>query len=257
MKTFKALHAGDDSRFAIDNVLATSRWGFLARRWVSAFELRVLKYYKRNPGEKVGLELLKDLYAAEASSLSILFRGATPVLFSPGELLNLWQQARLLKDHGGAFAEVGAFQGTSAELVCKTKGDRQFYVFEAFAGLPCPTREIDDRFHEGLFRSGEQQLRRRLQRYPNTTIIAGYFPNTADLILTERFSYVHIDLDLYEPTCDALNFFYPRLLAGGRIITHDYSQSEGVWRAVDDFLSDKDESVETVGATQAMITKLR
>jgi O-methyltransferase len=222
---------------------------------ISAFELRVLEYYKRDPREKVGLDFVKELYAAEPSSRSILFGGATPILFSPGELLNLWQQAHLLKDHGGAFAEVGAFQGTSAELVCKAKGDRPFYVFEAFGGLPRPSHRIDDRFREGLFASREEQLRRRLERYPNTTVIAGYFPATADCISTELFSYVHLDVDLYESTYAALTVFYPRMLAGGRIITHDYSQSEGVWKASDDFFSDKEESVETIGSTQAMITK--
>jgi hypothetical protein len=227
----------------------------LLKRLISGVELRVLKYYKRNPNEKAGLEIVKDLYSKEASSLSILLSRAKPVLFSPGELLNLWQQATLLKNHGGAFAEVGAFEGDSAEIVCRTKGDQRFYIFEAFVGLPAPAHGIDDRFCQGMFASGEQQLRRRLQPYPNTTVIAGYFPETANCVLHERFSYVHIDVDLYDSTYAALNFFYPRLLAGGRIIAHDYGQSEGVWRAVDEFLADKDESVEGMGTTQAVITK--
>jgi len=239
----------------IDDALASSRWGLLLKRLVSSVELRVLEYYKRDPREKAGLKIVKELYSEEASSLSILLGRSTPVLFSPGELLNIWQQAWLLKDHGGAFAEVGAFEGDSAEIVCRTKGYRQFYVFEAFAGLPSPTNGIDGRFRQGLFASGEKQLRRRLQRYPNTTVIAGYFPETADCVAHEKFSYVHVDVDLYESTCAALSFFYPRLLAGGRIIAHDYSQSEGVWRAVDEFLADKSESVEAMGTTQAVITK--
>jgi hypothetical protein len=86
-------------------------------------------------------------------------------------------------------------------------------------------------------------------------VIAGYFPETADCVLHEKFSYVHVDVDLYESTYAALTFFYPRLLPGGRIIAHDYSQSEGVWRAVDEFLADKSESVEGMGTTQAVITK--
>lgn len=239
----------------INDILVRSRWGFLMKRLISGVELRVLEYYKRNPFEKSGLEVVKTLYSAEASSLSILLCRAAPILFSPGELLNLWQQAELLKDHGGAFAEVGAFRGDSAEIVCRTKGNQRFYVFEAFHGLPASTHRFDGRFREGMFASNEQKLRRRLQRYPNTTVIAGYFPETADCVMLEQFSYVHIDVDLYEPTYAALDFFYTRLLGGGRIIVHDYSQSEGVWRAVDEFLADKDESVEGMGTTQALITK--
>ena len=239
----------------LEDVLASSRWGLLMKYAVSRLELRILEYYKRDPWEKAGVELVKKLYSTDPSVLSILLGHAVPVLFSPAELLNLWQQARLLKDQGGAFAEVGAFEGDSAEIVCRAKGDRQFYIFESFTGLPRPTDGIDRRFRQGLFTSSEQQLRRRLQAYPNTTVVAGHFPETASCILHERFSYVHLDVDLYESTYAALSFFYPRLLVGGRIIAHDYSQSEGVWRAVDRLLADKSESVEGVGPTQAVITK--
>jgi O-methyltransferase len=237
------------------DAFASSRCGFLLKRWVSAVELRVLRYYKRVPWEKAGLAIVSELYSSEASSLAILVGQAMPVLFSPGELLNLWQQSRILKAHGGAFAEVGAFKGDSTEVICKAKGDRQFYIFEAFDGLPHPGGGIDRRFRRGLFASREQQLRHRVERYPNTKVIAGYFPETADCILQEKFSLVHVDVDLYESTYAAISFFYPRLLPGGRIIAHDYSQSEGVWRAVDDFLADKPETVEAMGTTQAVIAK--
>jgi hypothetical protein len=240
---------------AIDDVIATTRWGLLVKRWVSRAELWVLAYYKRNPVEQVGLEIVKELYSAEYSSLAILLGRAQPILLSPGELLNLWQQARLLQNHGGAFAEVGAFKGDSAEVVCRAKEERRFYVFEAFAGLPSPSEGVDARFHKGLFASTEKQLRTRLQRYPNTTIIAGYFPETAACAWRERFSFVHLDLDLYQPTGAALQFFYPRMLPGGRIIVHDYGQCEGVWRAVDEFLADKPEPAEPMGLSQVMIRK--
>lgn len=246
----------EEFRLALDDRLASSRWGWLLKRLLSRVELQVLKYYKRDPWERVGLELVKELYSKEASVLSILLGDGMPILFSPGEVLNLWQQAQLLKGHGGAFAEVGAFEGDSAEIVCKAKGDREFYIFEAFTGLPRSANRVDRRFRQGLFASREQELRRRLQRYANTRVIAGYFPETADCILHERFSYVHIDVDLYESTYAALSIFYPRLLIGGRIIAHDYSQSEGVWRAVDEFLYDKRGSLEAMGTTQAVITKL-
>jgi O-methyltransferase len=240
---------------AIDDAIATTRWGLFVKRFFSRIELSVLAYYKRNPAERIGVGVVKEIYSREASSLAILLGRAHPVLLSPGELLNLWQQARLLQNHGGAFAEVGAFKGDSAEIVCRAKGERRFYVFEAFAGLPSPSEGVDARFREGLFASAQEQLRKRLQRYPNTTVIAGYFPETAACTSQESFSYVHLDLDLYQPTAAALQFFYQRMLSGGRIIVHDYSQCEGVWKAVDEFLADKPEEVEPMGLTQGMIRR--
>lgn len=241
---------------AIDDAIATTRWGLFVKRLLSRVELAVLAYYKRNPAERIGLRVVKEVYSGEAPSWAILFGRAQPILFSPGELLNLWQQVRILKDHGGAFAEVGAFKGDSAEVACRAKGNRQFYVFEAFAGLPSPSGMVDARFRKGLFASAEDQLRRRLSQYPNTTIVAGYFPETAACVFDEQFSYVHLDLDLYEPTLAALGFFYPRMLPGGRLIIHDYSQCEGVWQAVSEFVSDKPEGIEPMALTQGVITKL-
>ena len=100
----------------IFGMLANRRWGFASKRVVTALELRLLAYYKRNPLERAGLDVVRDIYARQASLLAILFRGATPILFSPGELLTLYHQARVMRDHGGAFAEVGAFRGDSAEV---------------------------------------------------------------------------------------------------------------------------------------------
>jgi len=240
---------------AIYDQIPNTRWGMLPRRFISWIELLLLANYKRDPVDRQGLEIVKKVYAQQSSVLAILLRGATTVLFSPGELLNLWGHARVMRDHGGAFAEVGAFKGDSAEVVCKVKGERMFYVFEAFGGL----RGIgpgDERFRPRMFASNEADLRRRLEIYPNTTIIAGYFPETAAPVADMRFSYVHLDVDLYGDTLAALQFFYPRMLPGGRIISHDYGQCEGVWKAFDEFFADKHESVEPTVATQVVVTKL-
>ena len=234
--------------------IPNTRWGMIGRRFLSWIELRLLRNYKRDPREQEGLETIRAIYARQSSMLSILLRDATTVLFSPGDLLNLWAHARAMRDHGGAFAEVGAFTGDSAEVTCKAKGDRAFYVFEAFAGLRSGGSS-DDRFRRGMFASSEADLRHRLERYPNTTVVAGYFPETAAAIERQEFSYVHLDVDLYQDTLEALRFFYPRMLPGGRIISHDYGQCEGVWRAFDEFFADKREKVEPIGAVQVLVIK--
>lgn len=238
----------------MDNHLANLRWGLACKSLVTGLELRLLSYYKRNPFEAAGLSVVREIYAQQSSLFAILFCGATPVLFSPGELLTLYNLARLLRDHGGAFAEVGAFRGDSAEVVCKAKGDRSFYVFEAFEGLPT-TGDADKRFVRGQFASSERALTRRLERYPATTVIAGFFPRTADAITHLTFSLVHLDVDLYETTKAALTFFYPRMRPGGRIISHDYSHCEGVRRAFDEFFDTKPEKLEPSGLSQVVVIK--
>ena len=58
-------------------------------------------------------------------------------------------------------------------------------------------------------------------------------------------SFVHIDVDLYQPTRDSLEFFYPRMNDGGIIIVDDFACSvcPGATRAVEEALSDKPEQM--------------
>jgi len=66
----------------------------------------------------------------------------------------------------------------------------------------------------------------------------GRFQDTCTQIEAEKIHLVHLDVDIYEPTSFALNFFDSRLIAGGIIIVDDYSfvSCGGVKLAVDEFL---------------------
>lgn len=63
----------------------------------------------------------------------------------------------------------------------------------------------------------------------------GYFPSTAGPVIDLRFSFVHLDVDLYESTKSCLEFFYPRLNVGGVISPDDYVGAHGVWTAFEEF----------------------
>lgn len=51
----------------------------------------------------------------------------------------------------------------------------------------------------------------------------GFFPQTFDLETTEKFAFVSLDMDLYQPILDGLCVFYPRLSRGGFMMIHDYN----------------------------------
>jgi predicted O-methyltransferase YrrM len=67
--------------------------------------------------------------------------------------------------------------------------------------------------------------------------LRGWIPERFDIVSDKTFSIVHIDVDLYQPTRDALEFFYPRLNPGGLMICDDYGSvaCPGAKKAVDDF----------------------
>src|SRR3989344_1798212 len=141
----------------IDNQISNTRSGMFIKRIVSRIELAKLKYYKRNPLEKKAFDLVSDIYKEEeGSAFSSLFTGRKPVLFSPGELLNIWEQARIMSDHGGVFAEVGVFRGASAKIICESKGRTPLHLFDTFEGLPDKVGESDGRFKKGMFIADEK-----------------------------------------------------------------------------------------------------
>jgi Macrocin-O-methyltransferase (TylF) len=61
----------------------------------------------------------------------------------------------------------------------------------------------------------------------------------------ERFAFVQIDCDLYQPAKAALEYFYPRMSHGGLIVVHDLATGRwpGISQAVNEFLADKPESL--------------
>ena len=74
--------------------------------------------------------------------------------------------------------------------------------------------------------------------YPeNVEIRKGYFPDTTKGLEDQKFFFVNLDFDLYNPTIDGLRFFFPRLVESGIILVHDYYNPgyAGIKSAIDDF----------------------
>lgn len=101
-----------------------------------------------------------------------------------------------------------------------------------------------------------ESVQKYLSGYPNVSFYKGLFPDTAGPVSNERFSFVHFDVDLYESTLGCLEFFYPRMIPGGIMLSHDYSLLSGVREAFAKFLADKPEGLIELPTTQCMLVKL-
>jgi O-methyltransferase len=156
----------------------------------------------------------------------------------------------------GAFAECGCWRGQSTYIISnlmQSLGDeRPFLVFDSFeGGLPDKTEhdrvglgDTDPEHTEKIKRHYYSSLERvsdSLKPFPFVKLYRGWIP---DVFLgsdaqAHRFALVHIDVDLYEPTRDSLEFFFPLLVKGGIIVLDDYGASifPGTTKAVDEFLS--------------------
>lgn len=167
----------------------------------------------------------------------------------------------------GDVAEVGTYTGGSAELICRFKGNKNFYVFDCFDEglkdiLPIDKKGvINNEFDasdlkNGMFRAPEQITINRLSNYSNVHIYKGYFPETVKDILNKKFSYVNFDVDTYKSTLSCLKFFYPRMVKGGIMMSHDYVGMRGVRKAVDEFFKIKPEPIIEMSGSQCLIVKV-
>jgi hypothetical protein len=158
----------------------------------------------------------------------------------------------------GDLAEVGVAYGASAKLILEYSKNKTLHLFDTFAGLPAPDGSDSAKFQGGDFRSDVHSVRDYLGTSSASRVAfhVGLFPATTAPVENTTFSFVHLDVDLYQSTLDGLRFFYPRLSPGGILISHDYVSADGVNRAFQEFFADKPEPVIEVTGYQCMVVKL-
>lgn len=150
---------------------------------------------------------------------------------------------QIVKQHiPGSLAECGVYTGAMSKFLHERMPDRKLFLFDTFQGFDprdSNTRN-DHRFKDTSVESVLQYIGDR----QNIIVRKGFFPETTSGLESERFAFVMIDFDKYEPTRAALDFFYPKMSTGGFVVVHDYSSPESEWacsRALDEFLDDKPE----------------
>jgi len=176
-----------------------------------------------------------------------------PFLLKPSELFLIYSFAKNQRYIDGDYAEVGVFKGATAKAICEIKGNKHLYLFDSFKGLPGISK-IDSKFKAKMFESNYQKVKEKLSKYQNVFIYKGLFPETGRSIRDKKFSFVHLDVDIYQSTRDCLEFFYNKMSKNGIIISHDY-HAQGVKKAFDDFLKNKPEKIIELPMSQCMIIK--
>ena len=149
----------------------------------------------------------------------------------------------------GDMAEVGVYKGSTARLIHHYLPERNLHLFDTFEGFTersiVAEKENTDFTTKG-HKFSDTSLE-AVQRYvsrlnDNVHFYKGYFPDSIPSGFDElKFSFVHLDADLFEPTIEGLKYFYPRMNAKGMLVVHDYNAWKGARMAVDEFFSDKPE----------------
>jgi hypothetical protein len=116
-----------------------------------------------------------------------------------------------------------------------------FEVIDTFAGHPPddPTGSDDPVHVAGLFGDTSfDEVREYLARFPQVTVHKGAFAHVAPTLRHPAYGFVHLDVDLYKPTLEGLDYFAERLEVGGVIVLDDYGAKKcpGVRQAAEEFL---------------------
>ena len=158
----------------------------------------------------------------------------------------------------GAMAEVGVFQGCSAKLICETRGDKNLYLFDTFEGLPTRSKADRNVHEKGQYAASLEVVQDFLKDYEDVHYYKGIFPDSlaeGPALKDEKFCFAHFDVDLYDGTLACLEYFYPRMVAAGVMLSHDYSLLSGVKQAFQEYFADKPEQIIELPTTQCMIIK--
>jgi hypothetical protein len=169
------------------------------------------------------------------------------------------QLMKIALQSGGDTAECGAFQGASSFLICRriAGAGRSHHIFDSFEGVSQPKQFDGSHWKKGDLQSPEHVIRENLAEFSFVRYHKGWIPEKFEDVKNRLFSFVHIDVDLYEPTRDSLYFFYERMSSGGVILCDDYGfvTCPGARKALDEFIVGKPEPVIELPTGQAFILK--
>ena len=145
------------------------------------------------------------------------------------------------KNLEGSVAELGVYKGKFARYLNQYFPDRTLYLFDTFEGFDNRDIVLEKQKHfspaDQDFSDTSVEAVLQLMPFPQKCKpIKGFFPQSAKDI-EDRFVFVSLDTDLYEPIYNGLQFFYPRLVKGGYIFVHDFNNDvyKGTREAVEKF----------------------
>jgi len=165
----------------------------------------------------------------------------------------LRQLLRLTAGIAGDTAECGVYKGCSSYIILQANKQsaadgthsRKHHVFDSFEGLSKPSGSDGKYWTANDLSIDESTVKNNLNEFSNVNLYKGWIPNRFNEISDLTFSFVHVDVDLYEPTFESIKFFYDRLNSGAIFVCDDYGflTCPGATAAIHEFLACKREKM--------------
>lgn len=181
---------------------------------------------------------------------------------------HMTQMLGLTRGLPGATAELGAYRGLASYLICRCLRDDDgsfdgtgHHIMDSFQGLPQPDDIDGADARAGVFGdTSVEHVRETLRAFPGVNIIEGWIPEALAFLPEQTYRFVHIDVDLHEPTLACLEYFHARMVPGGVIVVDDYGPwPTGEWpgcrRAVEAFCARRDVPFAAMDTGNVVIVK--
>ena len=156
------------------------------------------------------------------------------------------------KNLKGSVVECGVFKGNSLirlltynSILNKKKNTKKFFGFDTFSKFPKSKFHSDQKFIDEWTSSAGQGIRKKelkkiieRKKFKNVKLIEGNIFKTLKPAITryiKKISFLHLDLDTFDPTYYALNTLYKKIEKGGIILVDDYDTVEGATVATNKF----------------------
>ena len=161
----------------------------------------------------------------------------------------------------GHVVECGVLKGASLirlstfREILESPHSRKIIGFDAFGKFPSQTNPQDQEFVEMFEDDAGQGISIddlhsifSYKGFDNYELIKGDVADTIPEYLSKypelKIALLHIDVDVYKPSIEILNYLYDRVVAGGIIMFDDYGAVAGETRAVDEFFSQRRVTIE-------------
>jgi O-methyltransferase len=154
-------------------------------------------------------------------------RRSGPFMVSPDRAFVLFQWCRRSLHVEGDMAECGVYAGGTAELLAhclkQSQSPARLHLFDTFSGMPSTRPERD--YHAGgdFADTSLDFVRERLNDFQFCRFHQGWMPETFDQVAhISAYSFVHVDVDIYDSAMECCRWFWPRLSVGGVMVFDDY-----------------------------------
>ncbi len=193
-----------------------------------------------------------------------LYQEAAPyTLVPPERCYVLFTLARQALSVPGDLAECGVYKGGTAILLSRVAGQagasdaKKLLLFDSFKGMQVtdPDRDLHQPGH--FADTSLEAVQQRVRGFNGVEFHPGWIPESFRGQEQRRFSFAHIDVDLYQSILDCCEFIYPRLSPGGFMVFDDYGlpSCPGARQAVDSFFRNRPEVPLVLSNGQAVVFK--